>query len=94
VDVRTQEDAIGDIVDVCVGPPDDMSGFEERQRVFSADSRLTMIGLGHFNAERPLALTDLTQSIVWCVVVVEGLRRTSGVAAVTTRLRSTCHTML
>jgi len=73
VDIGTQEDAVGDVVGVRVGPLDDMRGFKNWQRVLPADGTLTMIGIGHFDAERPLALTDLTQGILWrIVVIVEG----------------------
>jgi len=73
VDVGTQEDAVGDVVGVRVGPLDDMRGFKDGQRMFATDSTLTMIGIGHFDAERPLALTDLAQGILRRVVrAVEG----------------------
>lgn len=73
VDVGTQKDTVGDVVGVRIGPFDDMRGFKDGQRVLPADSTLTMIRIGHFDAECPLALTDLAQCILRRVVrAVEG----------------------
>ena len=43
VDVGPQEDTVGNVVRVRVGPLDDMRGFKDGQRVLPADGTLTTL---------------------------------------------------